>query len=258
MLAFDAPSREESCTDRTRSNIPQQALVMLNDPTYVEASRAFAARVLAEAGDDDARITWAWRRALQRRPDAKELATLRKVVTERRSAYRADPAAAKELLKVGLTPPPAQADPAELAALDARHPRDPEPARNPHPRLMLPPELQAALTRRAFLGRTAQGVGGLALASLLPAGAAAASGALTRFPFPRKAKRVIWLSMAGGPSHLETFDPKPKLAEMHGQAMPESFTKGQQTRPTPGPEAHLLRPAAYVRQVRPQASTEIC
>ena len=116
MLAFDAPSREESCTDRTRSNIPQQALVMLNDPTYVEASRTFAARVLAENGADDARLTWAWRRALQRNPDAKELGTLRKVLTERRAAYKADPAAAKELLKVGLTPPPAQADPAELAA----------------------------------------------------------------------------------------------------------------------------------------------
>ena len=116
MLAFDAPSREEACTDRTRSNIPQQALVMLNDPTYVEASRAFAARVLAENGGDDARLTWAWRRALQRNPDAKELGTLRKVLTERRAAYKADPAAAKELLKVGLTPPPAQADPAELAA----------------------------------------------------------------------------------------------------------------------------------------------
>jgi hypothetical protein len=116
MLAFDAPTREEACTDRTRSNIPQQALVMLNDPTYVEASRAFAARVLAENGTDDARLTWAWRRALQRDPDAKELGTLRKVLTERRAAYKADPAAAKELLKVGLAPPPAQADPAELAA----------------------------------------------------------------------------------------------------------------------------------------------
>ena len=95
----------------------------------------------------------------------------------------------------------------------------------------LPPELQAALTRRAFLGRTTQGVGGLALASLLGPSALAASGAtgaLSRLPLPQKAKRVIWLSMAGGPSHLETFDPKPKLAAMHGQPMPESFTKGQQ------------------------------
>ena len=45
---------------------------------------------------------------------------------------------------------------------------------------------------------------------------------------PAKAKRVIWLTMAGGPSHLETFDSKPKLAEMHGKPMPESMTKGQQ------------------------------
>lgn len=116
MLAFDAPSREEACTDRSRSNIPQQALVMLNDPTYVEASRAFAALVLAENGIDAQRMSWAWRRALQRNPDTKELQTLSKVLSERRVAYNADPAAAKELLKVGLTPPPAQADPSELAA----------------------------------------------------------------------------------------------------------------------------------------------
>jgi len=93
---------------------------------------------------------------------------------------------------------------------------------------MIPPELRAALTRRAFLGKTAQGVGGVALASLLGPAASGAPGVLSRLPLPQKAKRVIWLSMAGGPSHLETFDPKPKLAEMHGQPMPESFTKGQQ------------------------------
>src|SRR5215470_13729798 len=96
-------------------------------------------------------------------------------------------------------------------------------------------------TRRAFLGRTAQGVGGLALASLLnPAMLAAAATATTtprkdRWPgvvnpphYPPKVKRVIWLSMAGGPSHLETFDYQPKLAEMHKEPMPESFTKGKQ------------------------------
>ncbi|HVV98809.1 MAG TPA: PSD1 and planctomycete cytochrome C domain-containing protein, partial [Planctomycetaceae bacterium] len=48
LLAFDAPSREECCAERNRSNIPQQALVLLNDPTYVEASRALAARILTE------------------------------------------------------------------------------------------------------------------------------------------------------------------------------------------------------------------
>jgi hypothetical protein len=116
LLAFDAPSREEACTDRTRSNIPQQALVLLNDPTYVEAARAFAARTLAESGDDDRRLTWAWRRALQRMPEATELATLRQVLAERRKAYQVDPSAAQAFLKVGLTPPPAALAPAELAA----------------------------------------------------------------------------------------------------------------------------------------------
>lgn len=79
------------------------------------------------------------------------------------------------------------------------------------------------LTRRALLGRAACGLGALALASLeTPLRAQNAA------TLPQKAKRVIWLTMAGGPSHLETFDPKPKLAQMDGQPMPESMTKGQQ------------------------------
>lgn len=82
-------------------------------------------------------------------------------------------------------------------------------------------------TRRAFLGRTSQGLGAVALASLMQ-DAQASTGVLKSLPLPQKAKRVIWLTMAGGPSHLETFDPKPKLAEMDGKPMPESFTKGQQ------------------------------
>jgi len=94
--------------------------------------------------------------------------------------------------------------------------------------------------RRAFLGRVSQGVGSLALASLinpaiLRAAAAVSPANRNKWPgvvnpphFPPKVKRVIWLSMAGGPSHLETFDYKPKLAEMHKQPMPDSFTKGKQ------------------------------
>src|SRR5262245_28746290 len=89
-------------------------------------------------------------------------------------------------------------------------------------------------TRRAFLGRTTQGLGSLALASLLQPRAAIAAtrpamqGVFNPLPLRPKATRVIWLSMAGGPSHLETFDWKPKLAELDGQPMPESMTKGQQ------------------------------
>jgi hypothetical protein len=86
-------------------------------------------------------------------------------------------------------------------------------------------------TRRAFLGTACNGLGAVALASLLPPNALRAApprGVLTALPLPQRAKRVIWLTMAGGPSQLETFDHKPALAAMDGKPMPESFTKGQQ------------------------------
>ncbi len=89
------------------------------------------------------------------------------------------------------------------------------------------PPIAIEQTRRAFLGNISQGLGAVALASLMQE-AKASHGVLKTLPLPQKAKRVIWLTMAGGPSHLETFDPKPKLAEMHGKPMPESMTKGQQ------------------------------
>ena len=88
-----------------------------------------------------------------------------------------------------------------------------------------------AQTRRSFLGRSSQGLGTVALASLLNSDAIQAQssrGALLNLSYPQKAKRVIWLTMAGGPSQLELFDHKPKLREMDGQPMPESFTHGQQ------------------------------
>jgi hypothetical protein len=117
MVAFDAPSREECTAERNRSNIPQQALVLLNDPTYVEAARAFAARILTECqGDASTRLRWAWQAALQRDPDAEEAKLVGDLVTKHLAEYRADPAAAGELLKVGLAPLPEKVDPAELAA----------------------------------------------------------------------------------------------------------------------------------------------
>jgi hypothetical protein len=100
-------------------------------------------------------------------------------------------------------------------------------------------QLKTEASRRSFLGRSALGIGSMALASLLSpvrASASAVANSASPQPFlgtvnPRhfapKAKRVIYLYMAGGPSHLETLDFKPKLAEMSGKPMPESFTKGQ-------------------------------
>jgi hypothetical protein len=100
-------------------------------------------------------------------------------------------------------------------------------------------------TRRAFLGRTAQGVGSVALASLLADRAVSAdkaSGVLSELHHAPKAKRVIWLYMAGGMTHLETFDPKPKLAELHGKPMPESFTKGKQIAQLQGAKLNAYAP----------------
>ncbi|MFN5579330.1 MAG: DUF1501 domain-containing protein, partial [Akkermansiaceae bacterium] len=92
--------------------------------------------------------------------------------------------------------------------------------------------------RRTFLGQGLTGLGTIALSRLL--GAEIASG-----PAPKlqpKVKRVIFLSMAGGPSHLETFDFKPKLRELHGKPMPESFTKGQQLAQLQGMTLNCLGP----------------
>ena len=91
------------------------------------------------------------------------------------------------------------------------------------------------LTRRAFLGRSGAGLGALALAELLNGGGRVAAdapaqpgsrGVINPLHFAPKARRVIWLYMAGGMSHLESFDHKPQLAAVHGQPMPESFTRG--------------------------------
>ena len=77
LLAFDAPCREECAAERSRSNIPQQALVLLNDPTYVEAARVLAARAMHECGGTtEERLTKVWQLALQRDPSADEAKTM--------------------------------------------------------------------------------------------------------------------------------------------------------------------------------------
>jgi mono/diheme cytochrome c family protein len=118
MIAFDAPSREECAADRNRSNIPQQALVLLNDPTFVEAARVFAARVIQETPEPK-RIPAAFRLALQREPTPAELELLGQLLAETRKKYDADKPAAAALLKVGQAPVTAGLDPVELASFTA-------------------------------------------------------------------------------------------------------------------------------------------
>src|SRR6476646_10817050 len=113
------------------------------------------------------------------------------------------------------------------------------------------PEVHELTCRRAFLRRSACGIGVAALASLLRRdgrGADSASalrtsrGVIRPLHVAPKARRIIFLTMAGGPSHLETLDYKPKLAEMHGQPMPESYTKGQQIAQLQGAKLNCFGP----------------
>ena len=117
MLAFDAPSREEACVQRTRSNTPLQALVLLNDPTYVEAARKFAQNIVEQGGDlTQPRIEFAYQHALGRKPMEFEAKVMAGLLEKHLAEYRADPNAAKEILTVGLQKPPENMDLAELAA----------------------------------------------------------------------------------------------------------------------------------------------
>ncbi len=103
MLAFDAPSREECTAERPRSNTPLQALVLLNDPTYVEAARAFAERILAEGGEDiTARIAWATRTALSRPASSQEASLLESLYHQQFKRYESDSEARQAFLAVGL------------------------------------------------------------------------------------------------------------------------------------------------------------
>jgi hypothetical protein len=116
LLAFDAPSREECTVERTRSNTPQQALVLLNDPSYVEASRVFAEKILGSGSTTPERVQFAYRTALQRHASDAELKVLTGLLEQHLRHYRAESQSAEELLKIGQRPRAADLPAPELAA----------------------------------------------------------------------------------------------------------------------------------------------
>jgi hypothetical protein len=117
LATFDAPDRETCTVRRARTNTPLQALILLNDPTYVEASRKLAERILTEAGPTaDERLAFAFRLATARQPSAKELGVLRKILERQIAVYKNDHEAAHKLLSVGESPRNENLDLAELAA----------------------------------------------------------------------------------------------------------------------------------------------
>lgn len=117
MTAFDAPSRQECAAQRSRSNTPTQALVLLNDPTYVEAAKGFAARIMRyEAETPNDRIQWAYRQALSRAPTAEETEIMSALYAKHAASYAEDAEGAKALAAVGASDAPEGLNPVELAA----------------------------------------------------------------------------------------------------------------------------------------------
>jgi hypothetical protein len=120
MLTFDAPDREFCVARRSRTNTPLQALALLNDPTYLEASRHLAARVWREAdGSDEVRLSRAFQLATGRAPDDRERDVLMKSHGKLLAEFEKDPAGAAAFLKSGATPAASDLSPAELAAATA-------------------------------------------------------------------------------------------------------------------------------------------
>ena len=117
LKAFDAPSREECTAQRPRSNTPLAALVLLNDPTFVESGRVFAERILMSVdGDDAQKLQLAFQTALSRNPEPVEEEVLLNLLNANRDVYAQDESAVKELLKIGQSPPRAELDPIEIAS----------------------------------------------------------------------------------------------------------------------------------------------
>ena len=116
MATFDAPDREFCLVRRARTNTPLQALVLLNDPTFVEASRKLAERCLTAGSDVNSRIDLAFRLVLSRQPDQKERETIQQILDEATQAFSEEPAAAEEYLTIGASPRDMALPPVELAA----------------------------------------------------------------------------------------------------------------------------------------------
>ena len=117
LMAFDAPAREECAAERAVSNTPLQSLVLLNDPSYVEAARAFAVRILREGGKSARkRIDFAFREAFARPPLPAERDVVLRLLERHQRQFASDPSRADELLATGISRLPRGGSAPELAA----------------------------------------------------------------------------------------------------------------------------------------------
>ena len=169
MLAFNAPGREECTADRPRSNTPLQSLVLMNDPEFIEAARAFGEQILEHGGTTTAqRLDWAFRRALSRTPREPETAVLTKLLATHQSEYPQRSQVGGRTGGHRRTSRSRRDQPRRVGGLDECLPHDSQPARNDHPQLrpvmMLPPRIG----RRTFVRNTGVSLGSMALASVMP------------------------------------------------------------------------------------------
>ena len=117
MTTFDAPSREQTCVRRERSNTPLQALLLMNDVQHFEAARAFAQRMMKEGGSHaEERLAYGFRLATARPPTKAELAVLNDTLFTQWAKYQGRADAAKKAITFGESKPDAALDPTELAA----------------------------------------------------------------------------------------------------------------------------------------------
>lgn len=116
LQTFDAPSREECAASRPRSSTPLQALVLLNDPTFVEAARALAQSTMSESGSHEQTLDLIYRRALSRSPSRSEQVLLMSLYHRHLTDYRNRPDSTAALLKTGRLAVPKNAEPAQIAA----------------------------------------------------------------------------------------------------------------------------------------------
>lgn len=114
---FDAPTREECTVNRVSSNTPLQALVMLNDPIFVEASRSFASHIMQSGKALDERLDWAFLQALNRKPSKEERAVLTALYKKNATRFHGGQADFSKLISVGESEPAAGIDRTDLAAM---------------------------------------------------------------------------------------------------------------------------------------------
>ena len=214
-MTFDGTSGENCLARRDRSNTPLQALTLLNDEMFLELARAAGEEVHLQKKDP---VLTLFRRFLTRPPSPEETKALQAYLDQQIERLK------KGELKPGEIAADKKATP-ELAGKSSSRPGHHEPRRSHHQAMNVPPLLHR--TRRHFFQDCGIGVGKIALASLLAKESFGATGKPDFMRFPIKAKRVIYLFMAGAPSQLELFDNKPKLKEMEGKPIPPSVIKGQ-------------------------------